>query len=185
MHPTSRPPTTGRRGAATAAAQPVAPQQQYYSPVSQAAYGPQYGVSSHYAQAYYRYNQPQGYWPQTTPEGYTLSSTYVAGQVASTSAQPPVFNPTPSSHRWPGYQPGHVRCSRSGCTFTGSQSTVETHMMDRHLIYPQGWDKRKKKPEWDADPSLKGCAVLSDHRTAQTHMRGCGACLTHCCSTGR
>jgi len=29
-------------------------------------------------------------------------------------------------------------------------------MMDRHLIYPSGWEKRKKKPEWDADPSLKG-----------------------------
>ncbi|KAG5654100.1 hypothetical protein H0H81_007514 [Sphagnurus paluster] len=29
-------------------------------------------------------------------------------------------------------------------------------MMDRHLIYPPGWDKRSKKSEWDADPSLKG-----------------------------
>ncbi|KAF8912747.1 hypothetical protein CPB84DRAFT_1759390 [Gymnopilus junonius] len=29
-------------------------------------------------------------------------------------------------------------------------------MMDRHLIYPPGWEKRKNKPEWDADPSLKG-----------------------------
>lgn len=28
-------------------------------------------------------------------------------------------------------------------------------MMDRHLIYPPGWDK-KKKSDWDADPSLKG-----------------------------
>jgi len=27
--------------------------------------------------------------------------------------------------------------------------------MDRHLIYPSGWEK-KKKPSWDADPSLKG-----------------------------
>ncbi|KAG6911896.1 hypothetical protein DXG01_000143 [Tephrocybe rancida] len=29
-------------------------------------------------------------------------------------------------------------------------------MMDRHLIYPPGWQRREKKPEWDADPSLKG-----------------------------
>ncbi|RXW24778.1 hypothetical protein EST38_g1110 [Candolleomyces aberdarensis] len=28
--------------------------------------------------------------------------------------------------------------------------------MDRHLIFPPGWEKRPKKPEWDADPSLKG-----------------------------
>lgn len=28
--------------------------------------------------------------------------------------------------------------------------------MDRHLIHPAGWEKRKKQPEWDADPSLKG-----------------------------
>ena len=31
--------------------------------------------------------------------------------------------------------------------------------MDRHLIYPPGWEK-KKKPSWDADPSLKGSVVL-------------------------
>jgi hypothetical protein len=29
-------------------------------------------------------------------------------------------------------------------------------MMDRHLIYPPGWEKRKKGGDWDADPSLKG-----------------------------
>ncbi|KAF4572830.1 hypothetical protein EYR36_007340 [Pleurotus pulmonarius] len=28
--------------------------------------------------------------------------------------------------------------------------------MDRHLIYPPGWDKQRKKNDWDADPSLKG-----------------------------
>ncbi|KAF8898649.1 hypothetical protein BD779DRAFT_1607395 [Infundibulicybe gibba] len=42
-----------------------------------------------------------------------------------------------------------------GCSFTGSQKTVEIHMMDRHLIFPLGWDNRKKS-DWDADPSLKG-----------------------------
>ncbi|KAH7931085.1 hypothetical protein BV22DRAFT_999201 [Leucogyrophana mollusca] len=52
------------------------------------------------------------------------------------------------------YQPGNSRCTRQGCTFTGSQKSVEIHMMDRHLIYPPGWEKRKD--DWDADPSLKG-----------------------------
>jgi Nuclear fragile X mental retardation-interacting protein 1 (NUFIP1) len=33
-------------------------------------------------------------------------------------------------------------------------------MMDRHLIYPPGWEKRRKKPDWDADPSLKGSATV-------------------------
>jgi hypothetical protein len=29
--------------------------------------------------------------------------------------------------------------------------------MDRHLIYPPGWDFKKRESTWDADPSLKGC----------------------------
>lgn len=29
-------------------------------------------------------------------------------------------------------------------------------MMDRHLIFPPGWDKRPRKADWDADPSMKG-----------------------------
>lgn len=32
-------------------------------------------------------------------------------------------------------------------------------MMDRHLIYPPGWEKRQNKRDWDADPSLKGKPV--------------------------
>lgn len=57
------------------------------------------------------------------------------------------------------YQPGNSRCDQQGCTFFGSHKSVETHMMDRHLIYPSGWEKRKKKADWDADPSLKGKAI--------------------------
>ncbi|KAJ7492538.1 hypothetical protein FB451DRAFT_1336429 [Mycena latifolia] len=60
----------------------------------------------------------------------------------------------------PWYQPGNSRCTYKTCTFRGSPQTVETHMMDRHLIYPPGWEKRKKKPEWDADPSLKGWTTV-------------------------
>ena len=54
------------------------------------------------------------------------------------------------------YQPGNNRCNQQGCIFFGSHKSVEIHMMDRHLIYPPGWEKRKKKLDWDADPSLKG-----------------------------
>jgi hypothetical protein len=32
-------------------------------------------------------------------------------------------------------------------------------MMDRHLIYPPGWDSKKQK-DWDADPSLKGYGLF-------------------------
>ncbi|KAJ7619114.1 hypothetical protein DFH06DRAFT_1482920 [Mycena polygramma] len=60
----------------------------------------------------------------------------------------------PSSAPW--YQSGGSRCTYKNCTFRGSAQTVETHMMDRHLIFPPGWEKRKKRPDWDADPSLKG-----------------------------
>ena len=35
-------------------------------------------------------------------------------------------------------------------------------MMDRHLIFPLGWEHRKRKDDWDADPSLKGCVCHRD-----------------------
>ncbi|KAJ7783879.1 nuclear fragile X mental retardation-interacting protein 1-domain-containing protein [Mycena maculata] len=105
--------------------------------------------SSHYVQAYM---QQQQYALPATPQGYTLSSTYNPNSSAQTHNTP---GPSaPPSAAW--YQPGNSRCTYKDCTFRGSAQTVETHMMDRHLIFPSGWDKRKKKPEWDADPSLKG-----------------------------
>ncbi|KAK0208264.1 hypothetical protein DFS33DRAFT_1484656 [Desarmillaria ectypa] len=100
--------------------------------------------SSHYAQAYSQY--------ATTPQGYAISSTYTA---ASSSGSRTV-NVGASS--W--YQTGNRRCTYKNCTFIGSQKSVETHMMDRHLIFPPGWDKQKKTDSWDADPSLKGKPVL-------------------------
>jgi hypothetical protein len=39
---------------------------------------------------------------------------------------------------------------------------VEIHRMDRHLIYPAGWEHRRREGDWDADPSLKGC-VMTKH----------------------
>ncbi|KAF7339395.1 Nuclear fragile X mental retardation-interacting protein 1 [Mycena sanguinolenta] len=86
-----------------------------------------------------------------TPQGYTYSSTY--------NPAGPSNAPKPSTFSAPWYQPGNSRCTYKNCTFRGSPQTVETHMMDRHLIFPPGWEKRKKKPEWDADPSLKGKTI--------------------------
>lgn len=39
-----------------------------------------------------------------------------------------------------------------------SKEMLETHMMDRHLIYPPGFLK-KRVSDWDADPSLRGMPV--------------------------
>ena len=59
------------------------------------------------------------------------------------------------------HEPGNVRCTHEQCGFMGSRKSVETHMMDRHLIFPPGWEKHKRKDDWDADISLKGCASSS------------------------
>ncbi|KAH8120385.1 hypothetical protein DFH11DRAFT_1500361 [Phellopilus nigrolimitatus] len=53
------------------------------------------------------------------------------------------------------YESGNHKCTHEQCAFTGSKKSVEIHMMDRHLIFPPGWDNRKRKSDWDADPSLK------------------------------
>jgi hypothetical protein len=127
-------------------------------------------MSSHYAQAYM---QATSGWYQrgTTAQGYTLSSTYNPSlsqanssehvrSTDSTAALRPILPSYSQTSSW--YQPGDSRCTYKGCQFTGSQQAVETHMMDRHLIYPPGWEKRKKQSDWDADPSLKGCVGLSN-----------------------
>ncbi|KAI0639790.1 nuclear fragile X mental retardation-interacting protein 1-domain-containing protein [Trametes polyzona] len=130
------------------------------------AYGGQfaYGQASHYAQAYAQYYNGAGP-SHVTADGYTISSTYVPGTQYNNSApyQAPTRPPAqkPQGHGGgqgqPGwYQPGSCRCTHPGCSFAGSKKALEIHMMDRHLIYPPGWDKRKKKNDWDADPSLKG-----------------------------
>ena len=130
-------------------------------------------MSPHYYQAYL---QAYASRPRTTADGYTLSSTYVPGTTSRTNTTTPTttlsFRDRPSvqaqsqttvkpisNHLTYGswYQPGNCRCTRQGCPFTGSRKSVEIHMMDRHFIFPPGWQKRD---EWDADPSLKGCIVV-------------------------
>jgi hypothetical protein len=138
--------------------------------------------SSHYAQAYMQYGGSSSSCPNTNTGGYTLSSTYVPSIPGPSSAGPSQF--TRNSHNsdhlghnrtshpsnnlqgsW--YQFGSSKCTYKNCTFTGSQKALETHMMDRHLIYPPGWDN-KKKDGWDADPSLKG-SVHSYSSTSYFH----------------
>ena len=110
--------------------------------------GYQPSVASHYAQAYMQYSP---YASQQVSWDTSSGSGHLYGQQASTSKFQP---PNPAAARW--YQPGTVRCTKPGCMFMGSKKAVETHMMDRHLIYPPGWETRKRKDDWDADPSLKG-----------------------------
>jgi hypothetical protein len=126
-----------------------------YSQPTTAQYPNQYkpAFSSHYAQAYM--NFPSA----TTPTrengalaaGPSFSRSNMLGSAGGPNSQLLGFN-TPAA--W--YQPGNSKCTFKGCSFTASPKTLEIHMMDRHLIYPPGWEKRQKKPDWDADPSLKG-----------------------------
>lgn len=139
--------------------------------------------STHYANAYIQ-SQPALY---TTPEGYTLSSTYDPRAGSYNSPYFQGLNP-PSSGRGRGqghssqaprqhtqqnsswYQAGNARCIHPRCSFSGSPKSVEIHMMDRHLIYPPGWDKAKRGLSWDADPSLKGCVYTFYARTMLNHL---------------
>lgn len=132
-------------------------------------YNQNYQYSSHYSQAYSHWQT--GGSPLTTPEGYSISSTYAPDAVPGPNAyNNNSFNESDgysasgaargglrrtvahTQAHW--YTPGNNKCSFEQCTFTGSKKSVEIHMMDRHLIYPQGWEKRKRKSDWDADPSL-------------------------------
>lgn len=100
-------------------------------------------VSSHYAQAYLQNSLggfPQQTPPQTAPSTSTAASTF----------QP--------RHR----PKGTHRCTYDQCTFSGSQKSVEIHMMDRHLIYPPNYNKNRQR-DWDTDPSLKGHVFSVSH----------------------
>jgi hypothetical protein len=112
------------------------------------------------------------------PQGYTFSSTY--NPLTQPSSRPSTFHASPQPSfsdvsppsgsrnflpprgapptHW--YTPGNSKCNYSSCTFIGSPNSVQVHMMDRHLIYPPGWPTRKRQPDWDADPSLKGYVLV-------------------------
>ncbi|TFK30527.1 hypothetical protein FA15DRAFT_662496 [Coprinopsis marcescibilis] len=127
-------------------AQPnTAQQTQHQSHVAQTIMQQPSAYSSHYAQAYLRSQLPNQ--PQPTPGGSASTGNTRRPVVAQQTGQ------------W--YQPGHKRCTYKDCQFSGSHKAVEIHMMDRHLVYPPGWEKtqKKEKEEWFADPSLKGKPV--------------------------
>ncbi|KAF8168014.1 hypothetical protein B0H34DRAFT_42020 [Crassisporium funariophilum] len=121
----------------------------------------------HNLPAYYNSHYVQAYSQQSTSAGNNYSSLEAnagpsvvnsnhwnssSGPMTETY-RPPISN-SASMSSW--YQSGNNRCSQPGCSFSGSHKSVEIHLMDRHLIYPPGWEKRNKKQDWDADPSLKG-----------------------------
>ncbi len=101
---------------------------------------------------------PQGYTYSSTYNPLTYSTSYTSFNVSSASSRNS-FAPrgAPQTH-W--YTPGQNKCTYSGCTFSGSANSLQIHMMDRHLIHPPGWHARKRRPDWDADPSLKGCVLI-------------------------
>ncbi|KAJ3757354.1 hypothetical protein EV360DRAFT_46189 [Lentinula raphanica] len=92
------------------------------------------------------------------PYSHAYSSHYAQAymqQQYSNATMTRVRIPSYSSVNSSWYQTGNIRCTYKNCPFTGSAKSVEIHKMDRHLIYPPGWEKRKDN-DWDADPSLKG-----------------------------
>jgi hypothetical protein len=115
--------------------------------------------SSHYAQAYM-----QGALGNVACSSTLHYAAPYALPIAPSPAIVPDIRLPPARSSW--YQPGNYRCDHKDCTFTGSQKSVEIHKMDRHLLFPPGWEKRKKKPDWDADPSLIGYVHL--HAYQQT-----------------
>lgn len=125
---------------------------------------------SHYTQPYQRQS--------TTLDGYTISSAYTPSMNSSSVSSggnriiepkrsQQTFNPQ-SSASW--YQPGNNKCSYPGCNFSGPHKALEIHKMDRHLIYPPRWEKRKQKSDWDADPSLKGLVRYSVSAVLYLHL---------------
>ncbi|KAG9222894.1 hypothetical protein CCMSSC00406_0000417 [Pleurotus cornucopiae] len=128
-------------------------------PWSQANLGADYyqsgAYSSHYARAYMQsLGGQQGSHPAPQPSTSTsfYEPPFNSGTSNGNHQQRAPFDARPPS--W--HQHGSHRCTYPNCRFTGSPKTLEIHRMDRHLIYPPGWDQQRKKNDWDADPSLKG-----------------------------
>ena len=108
--------------------------------------------NSHYVQAYLQASANVSVVNHANSSTDPNSNPYLVNNTPASGALKTSF--LDSKSFW--YQPGNNRCNQQGCTFFGSYKSVEIHKMDRHLIYPSGWEKRKKKSDWDADPRLKG-----------------------------
>ncbi|QRV76244.1 nuclear fragile X mental retardation-interacting protein [Ceratobasidium sp. AG-Ba] len=106
-------------------------------------------MQPHYANAYYA---PGGYYSQSAapqPAQITVPSPGFARNQPMTSLVPIHMR----------NRVGPARCGHEGCQFAGSHKDVEIHKMDRHLIFPPGWEenqarkkrKRGKGPGEDED----------------------------------
>ncbi|KAF8605140.1 hypothetical protein BDV93DRAFT_522009 [Ceratobasidium sp. AG-I] len=101
---------------------------QYNSQTHSASSGS--NMQPHYASAYYA----QGYYAQPSvpqPMQITVPSPGFA-------RNQPMASLVPMHMR---NRVGPVRCGHEGCMFAGSHKEVEVHKMDRHLIFPPGWQE--------------------------------------------
>ncbi|KAJ1311429.1 hypothetical protein OPQ81_009918 [Rhizoctonia solani] len=88
-------------------------------------------IQPHYANAYY-YRQPGAAMSQ--PSQITVPS-------PGFSKHQPMMALAPFHMR---NRSGPVRCGHEGCPFAGTLKEVEVHKMDRHLIFPPGWEEKGK-----------------------------------------
>ena len=97
----------------------------------------------------------------TATSGYVHSGYQAALQSNVNRMQQPNFWPHPNHRiqtsnnqasnplsRPPRLGPGGpIRCSYPGCEYSGYPKTVETHRMDRHLIFPPGYKPSSSTPD--------------------------------------
>ncbi|KAF8332376.1 uncharacterized protein EI90DRAFT_3122862 [Cantharellus anzutake] len=88
-----------------------------------------------------------------------------SGQIRSQAPAPAFayFQPPLKAH---GARAGPHRCSRAGCSYSShSKKDVVNHMMDRHFIYPPGWDEKKRKREEEGpDGDAASCKFVQIYR---------------------
>ncbi|CAE6469864.1 unnamed protein product [Rhizoctonia solani] len=98
-------------------------------------------MQPHYANAYHYQQQGAA---MSQPTQITLPSPGV-------SSYQPMSSLVPLHMR---NRSGPVKCGHEGCLFAGTHEEVEVHKMDRHLIFPPGWQgkgkgKGKRKRDYD------------------------------------
>ncbi|CAE6416716.1 unnamed protein product [Rhizoctonia solani] len=89
-------------------------------------------IPTHYANAYHYRQQGATMMPQ--PTQITVPS-------PGFSSHQPMASLVPMHMR---NRTGPVRCGHEGCLFAGTHKEVEVHKMDRHLIFPPGWQEKGK-----------------------------------------
>ncbi|KAG8712765.1 hypothetical protein FRC09_019495, partial [Ceratobasidium sp. 395] len=106
-------------------------------------------MQPHYANAYYVQG---GYYTQPT----ISQPTHITIPSPGFARNQPMASLVPIHMR---NRVGPARCGHEGCLFAGSHKEVEVHKMDRHLIFPPGWEddqtrkKRKRGKEREGEGS--------------------------------